>query len=103
MTWLTKKGTDIVIAVHVVPRASRNEISGEFNDSLKIRLKAPPVEGKANKALRKFLAEKLNIPLNAISIITGDTGRRKRIRITGIQEHIVLKTLSPDTVVSKIE
>ncbi len=95
MTWLTKKGTDIVIAVHVVPRASRDEISGEFNDSLKIRLKAPPVEGKANKALRKFLAKKLHIPLNAISIITGDTGRNKSIQITGIQEHIVLDALSP--------
>ncbi len=95
MTWLTKKGTDVVISVHVVTRASRNEISGEFNGALKIRLQAPPVEGKANKALRKFLAEKLHVPLSAISIITGDTGRNKSIQITGMEKNFIIAALSP--------
>jgi len=70
------------IAVHIVPRASKTEIVGMHGDALKIRLAAPPVDGKANQALIAFLAAHYNVPARAISIVSGETSRRKVIEIT---------------------
>ncbi len=84
MKWITSTNVGIVINVRVLPGASRNEISGILNDSLKIRLQSPPVEGKANKALIKFLAGKLDIAKNKVSIISGEHSRDKRILIEGL-------------------
>ena len=70
--------------VRVQPRARRNEIIGLHDDALKIRLTAPPVEGKANQALQKFLAERLQVPPSAVEILTGHTSRQKRVRVSGV-------------------
>ncbi len=75
-----KKGA--ALAIRVTPRASRNEIAEVLADgTIKIRLTAPPVEGKANEALVKFLAEVLEVPPTAIEIIAGTTGRDKLVSI----------------------
>jgi len=74
----------ITLELKVVPRSSRNEIKREANGLLKVRLQAPPVDGKANKALIKFLAEKLNVSKSSITIVSGETGRNKIVRINGI-------------------
>jgi hypothetical protein len=75
-----KKGA--AIAVRVTPRASRNEIVEILSDlTVKIRLTAPPVEGKANEALVKFLAEVLGEPASNIEIVGGHTGRDKIVSI----------------------
>ena len=70
--------------VRVQPRASRTEVAGEYDDSLKLRLAAPPVDGKANDACRRFLAGLLDVPLNAVEIISGESSRDKRIKIRGV-------------------
>ena len=74
-----------VLTLHVVPRARRSEVAGRHGDALKIRLAAPPVDGAANEELVRFLVERLSVPRSAISIAAGDTGRRKRVIIEGIE------------------
>ena len=69
------------ITVQIVPRASKTEIVGMYGDALKIRLNAPPVDGKANQALITFLSEHYNVPSRNISIVSGTTSRRKIIEI----------------------
>jgi uncharacterized protein (TIGR00251 family) len=69
--------------VRVQPRASRNEIDGEWQGALRIRLNVPPVEGRANEALRRFLAAHLNVPVGAVRIASGERGRLKRVEVEG--------------------
>ncbi len=71
-------------AVKVVPRASKNQIVGMEGDAIKIRLNAPPVEGKANEALVKFLAETLEVSRAQIEIVRGHASRRKVVRVRGV-------------------
>lgn len=71
----------LVLRVRVVPRSSKNEIQGLLGDAVKIRIQSPPVEGKANAALIKFLSKHWNIPRADIEILSGDTGRNKILRI----------------------
>jgi len=77
-----KAKTDI--RVKLLPRSSRNEIIGRENDVLKVKVTAPPVEGKANKALEQLLAKRLNLPKRNIEIISGERSRVKSIRIHGL-------------------
>jgi uncharacterized protein (TIGR00251 family) len=83
----------ITLTVHLQPRASRNGIDGLHGDALKLRVTAPPVEGRANKALKKLLAEHLGIPPSRIAIIAGQRSREKRLRISGISRAEVEKAL----------
>ena len=80
--------------VHVRPKANRNGIDGPYGQRLKISVAAPPVKGKANDELRKFLAKKLRIPKSAIVVATGETGRKKRLLIDGVPPAAVVKTLT---------
>lgn len=74
------------LAIAVVPNAPRSEIVGWLGDAVKIKVHAPPVEGKANLVLCEFLAERLGVPRRAVSLLRGDTSRRKVIRIAGLTE-----------------
>lgn len=69
------------IYLKIIPKASTNEIIGWRGDNLTIRLNATPTQGKANDALIKFLADELDIPKNAIQIITGKTDRIKLLEL----------------------
>jgi uncharacterized protein (TIGR00251 family) len=69
--------------VRVQPRARRNEIYGEWQGALRVRLSVPPVEGRANEALRRFLADCLNVPLGAVKIASGQRSRLKRVEVQG--------------------
>lgn len=72
----------VALPVRVTPRASRNEVVEVLSDqTVKIRLKAPPVEGKANKELIKFLSKVLGIPKTKMKIVAGETGRDKLVSI----------------------
>jgi uncharacterized protein len=73
----------VVFPVRVQPRASKDEIAGEIGGTLKVRLRAPAVEGRANEALIEFLARLLKTPKSAVRILSGD-GRTKRIEIGGV-------------------
>jgi uncharacterized protein len=74
----------VSFAVRVQPRASRDEIVGEYQDGLKVRLTAPPVDDRANEALCKLLAARLKVPLAAVRITSGQRGRNKRLEIRGV-------------------
>jgi uncharacterized protein (TIGR00251 family) len=74
----------VTFAVRVVPRASRNEIVGVHGDALKIRVTAPPIEGRANEALISFLAQWLGVRKSQVEIVAGATSRRKMILVVGL-------------------
>jgi len=83
--WYSWQDSALIINVRVQPRSSRDEIAGILGDQLKIRLTAPPVEGKANRALLKFLAKSCGVAPGQVAILSGDTGRNKRVRIENPQ------------------
>ncbi len=83
-----------IFRVRVLPRSRRDEVVGLHGDALKIRLTAPPVRGKANRALREFLADQLGVSPSDVEILTGHTSRRKRVRVTGISADAVHALLS---------
>lgn len=83
----------ITLKVHLVPRAARDEIVGLHGDAIKVKVKAPPVKGKANEALQSFIAEKLQIPPSRVEIIAGQLGREKLLRINGVSRVEVEKGL----------
>ncbi len=72
------------MSVKAVPNAPRNEVVGWLGDALKVKIKAPPVEGKANEALCDFLAEVLGVSRRSVSVLRGDTSRLKVVRIEGL-------------------
>ena len=86
----------IHFSVAILPRASKNEISGVMNGALKIRLTSPPVEGAANKACIKFLAKRLGISASRIDIVGGLTSKNKIIRVEGMDETAFLRKILPD-------
>ena len=74
----------ISFAIRVQPRAKRDAVVGELGDALKVALTAPPVEGRANEACIRFLAEFLKVPRSSITIASGQSTRNKIIRIAGL-------------------
>ncbi len=81
------------LAIKAIPNAPRSEVTGWLGDALKVRVHAPPVEGRANDALCTFLAETLGLPRRAITVLRGDTSRRKIVRIEGLSLAAVLARL----------
>ncbi len=80
------------IRVKLLPKSSRNQIVGREGDHFKVKVTAPPIEGRANKALIDLLAKKLRVPKGSIEIISGKRSRLKSIRIEGLsQEEITRK------------
>jgi uncharacterized protein (TIGR00251 family) len=73
----------ITLTLHIQPGAKTTEIAGLHGDALKLRLAAPPVDGKANEALIRYLADRLGIPKSAILLRSGQTSRRKMLEVTG--------------------
>ena len=73
--------TDLFLSVHIQPKASRTEIVGVHNDRLKIKMTAPPVDGKANEAVLKFLAKIFGVAKSRVILLNGETSRDKRFCI----------------------
>ena len=78
----TKKG--LSFAVRVRPSAGRSGFTGEHAGALKVDLKSPPEDGKANKELVGLIAKALGIPTGGVTIVSGETSRAKRVSVTGI-------------------
>lgn len=95
MTWLRADGDGVVLSLHIQPGAKKTEIVGTHGEALKIRLAAPPVDGKANAALIAFLAQKVGAGRTAVALLTGDTSRAKRVRIAGISAEAIRPLLLP--------
>ncbi len=82
--WCQDGANGVQLHLYVQPNTKVTEVAGEFNGALKIRLNAPPVDGKANQALCAWLAECLNVPNHAVQLKAGHTSRYKQIRITAV-------------------
>lgn len=87
MSWIKEKNNSVVLTVHVVPGTSRTEIVGPYGDALKIKLNAPPVDGKANEELIRFLSKKFKTPKSNIEIMSGFNQKRKILSIRGLKTH----------------
>ncbi|MGA8152526.1 MAG: DUF167 domain-containing protein [Terriglobales bacterium] len=77
-------GAGVTFAVKVQPRAKKNAITGELGDALRLALTAPPLKGRANQACIEFLANLLDVPRSSVTIASGETNRRKVIRVAGL-------------------
>lgn len=73
----------ITLTLHIQPGAKKTEFAGRHGDALKIRLAAPPVDGKANEALIRFIADALKLPKSAVNLKSGLSSRRKVLEING--------------------
>ena len=82
-----------ILTVHIQPKASTTECVGIHGNALKIRVAAPPVDGAANDALIRFLAQTLSLPLAAVHIESGSSGRHKRIRLRGVTAERIIARL----------
>ena len=81
---ITERDQTVSFTTRVQPRASRDEIIGEYQNGLRIRLTAPPIDNRASQALRKLLAARLKVPLTAVRIASGERSRTKRVEIRGV-------------------
>lgn len=79
--WCSAVTKGVRIAVQITPNAKKSEVLGVLDDALKIRLQAQPIEGKANEALTRFLADMLDVPKSAVTITHGHTNKRKIIEV----------------------
>ena len=75
------------------PRASRDEVAGLQGEAVKVRVTAPPVEGEANEAVVRLLSRSLEVPRSSVTIARGQGGRRKRVRIEGLEAAEVRRRL----------
>jgi len=86
---LRADGADVLLRVRVQPRASREAVAGEAQGRLRVALTAPPVEGAANDALRRFLAGQLGVARGRVTLEAGEKSREKTVRIAGVAEAAV--------------
>lgn len=80
-SWLRQGGQRITLTLHIQPGAKNTAVAGMHGDALKIRLAAPPVDGKANAALIGFVAATLGVPKAAVCLKSGQSSRRKVLEI----------------------
>lgn len=81
MSWFNKTATGYVLAVHAQPGAKRSGIAGLHGERLKIRVAAPPLDGRANEALEAFLAERLGVPRSKVRVLKGQQSRAKLVEV----------------------
>jgi len=93
LLYIKEEKDGVFFKVRVQPRASGNRLAGLYGDAIKIRLTAPPVDGKANAACRDYLAGLLQVPRSQVEVVSGLTGRNKMIKVTGLGIETILKVL----------
>ena len=81
--WYRRNGEVLTLTLHVQPGAKRTDVAGLHGEALKIRLAAPPIEGRANEALLKFIAEAFGVPLRQVELKQGGQSRHKVVAISG--------------------
>lgn len=80
--WLRQNERQTTLTLHIQPGAKKTEVAGVHGDALKIRLAAPPVDGKANAALIAFVADRLDVAKSAVTLKSGQTSRRKVLEVS---------------------
>lgn len=91
--WLREEDGGVILCLHIQPGAKKTEIVGLHGDALKVRLAAPPVDGKANAALVEFIAAKVGAGRTAVQLVSGQTSRAKRVKIAGKSAAAVVAAL----------
>ncbi|MCX7195377.1 MAG: DUF167 family protein [Proteobacteria bacterium] len=91
--WYRREGDVITLVLHVQPGAKRTEVIGLHGDALKIRLAAPPIEGRANEALLRFIAGSFNVPLRSVELKQGVLSRHKVVLVSS-------STLAPESLLN---
>jgi uncharacterized protein (TIGR00251 family) len=81
--WYRCEGAHVTLTLHVQPGAKKSIVAGLHGDALKVRLAAPPIEGRANEALLRFVADCFNVPLRNVELLHGAQSRHKTVRVTG--------------------
>lgn len=89
-SWYRRSGDSVMLTLHIQPGAKHTNVAGLHGEALKIRLAAPPIEGRANEALLKFIAEKFSVPLRNVELKQGGQSRHKVVAVTGSK-------IAPDT------
>jgi len=90
--WLRQAGDGaLVLCLHVQPGAKTTAFAGRHGDAMKLRLAAPPVDGKANAALCAFLADFCGVAKSAVSLLSGQSSRAKRVRVEGASETVLAR------------
>ncbi|MFA6016260.1 MAG: DUF167 domain-containing protein [Gallionellaceae bacterium] len=84
-TWFQRSGEVITLTLHVQPGAKQTAVAGLHGEALKIRLAAPPIEGRANSALLKYIAQRFAVPLKSVELKHGEQSRHKVVSISGSQ------------------
>ncbi len=92
-SFLKELDGNVHLEIKVQPRSSRNQILGEKEGALRVKLTAPPVDGEANRALLEFLARQLKIPRKNLRRIRGESSRQKLLEVTGLSGGDVMKRL----------
>ncbi len=92
--WLQGNSQHAILSLHIQPGAKKSEIVGVHGAALKVRLAAPPVDGKANEALCSYLAGVLGIPKSRIELLSGASSRSKRVEAVGISAEAVSQRLA---------
>jgi uncharacterized protein len=92
---MTSSNDDVIVDVHVIPRARTSGIAGTRGEALLVRLNAPPVDGAANSELIGLLAAALGLSKREVSIVSGERSRAKRVRIKGRTAADVERLLKP--------
>ncbi|HTV60182.1 MAG TPA: DUF167 domain-containing protein [Verrucomicrobiae bacterium] len=91
MIAVEERSEEVAFRVRVTPRGRCDAVEGEHGGAVKIRLKAPPIEGRANESLCRFLAHCLNVPVAAVRIVAGQSSRSKRVVIAGVTRAEILR------------
>ena len=86
-------GPSATVSVRVVPRSTKEGVAGFEGGVVRIRLNAPAVEGKANDALVRFLAKAVGVPRSRITLVTGERGRSKIVRVAGVTREALMAAL----------
>lgn len=92
--WYRNEDGAITLTLHVQPGAKRSEVAGLHGEALKIRLAAPPIDGRANAALLRFIADVMDVPLRNVVLKQGEQSRHKTVRVSGSRvdpEHLIHK------------
>ena len=92
---LQQADRQLLLLLHIQPKASKSRVVGLFDGSLKLAIQAPPVDGRANEEVLRFLAELLDVPRRQLSLVSGTRGRKKQVAVSGIEAAQLRQKLHP--------
>jgi len=94
VNWIKHTTDGCIVTVKATPRARRSEICGADAEWLRVRLQAPPVDGKANAALLELFAQSFDLPKHAVELVSGGAARLKRVKLHGVRPETLLLFLA---------